>query len=275
MAKKVYIPFYVILQGEFALFYDKKAGSKERALCIRAPFLKEHSYIAGPWMEETDLVTKAELRLTNAKGGSAKPEDFPELFVNFGKIDRGGFEAACPHIDLRAPLPYTYIPGLREDASKDCVTSGGIEMKQPKHPAVISILLYKWELGTRLPRIEGTGQKWEAGMSSGCGALHIFASGRKPETEIHAKRAFEGAAALLGIELIANSLKGQADSKWAEAPAGLSMPQVNLLLHQRQALITKKRSDLLFQDEYIDLGAYKIITLENGNCGTGRGFEGA
>jgi hypothetical protein len=275
LATKSYIPLYVVLQGEFALFSDKDAQPGEE-LCIQAPKVEGHTYIAGPWMGETHIATGRKLNLRQARGGSAKPEDFSGLFLTFGKV-KSKPEGA--QVDIRASLPYGFLPGLREDASNDRISlvEGDQEtaILQPKNPAVVSILVYKWEVGTEMPGLFGDAGKWLAGPSFGCLSLHIFASGRTLESDDHAVEAFKAAGSLLGLKLKANLAGGSQSMPSSDAPAGLIWPQVNLLLCQREYFAGNGNYDRLFEDAPLTDLIPAHLTLRNGNCGSAFGFEEA
>ena len=261
---------YLILQGEFVLYCDQT--TKPHTLRILAPDVDGHSYLAGPWLNNSELPSER-LELCGVRGGNVNPEDLNDTFLKLGVGSVPDFASA--RVDISAPLPLAILMGLMDITSSVVITTWHKETGTPIHPSVcgnptvIPVLVYKWFEGEEPPFIATVsgGARWEAGGSEVFKSIHVYATSPKEENSAHSKLAFQAAAKLLGRPARIDWLEptegsgAPTSSRTVETYPGLSWAQVNLFLWQHHIYTPEQlMSD---QEPYKPHG----VAVGSGNCG--------
>lgn len=196
---------YVILRGEFALYYD----SNDQLVHALAPDVSGHMYLAGSWESLRDPLNRTVPRgsvLTLRGGettGTVNPSDRPNHMLNVGA--RRTTPKLIPWMEVKLPLPVEIHKGLMEDTKsvQIFVTKRGVKYPCdyiPSNPALVLILEYAWD-GTTLPYLEKQdGHRWYAIRRGNNAAIHLVASGFWDETQSHVQEAFRAAAQLMGVD---------------------------------------------------------------------------
>jgi hypothetical protein len=266
--------FYVVLQGEFAFFHDKK----KKVLRVMAPELENHLYLAGPWLGETPVDANLELTLENVIGGKASPQDpkYDELFLRLGVTGTPHPDKARMNITM--PLPIAILPGRRSSTASVKIIADGKPVKHiAPNPTVIPILVYEWDPNGPAPVLtdKDSSHVFDAGPDSPSKALHIYASGLEGETKEHVQEAFTKASALLGVDATISwdTAKLQASVKKIPAveflPAGLIWYQINYYLNQRHAVTGA--SGAMMRGQQAQFPPFSptshLLRFDTGNCG--------
>ena len=262
---------YLILQGEFVMYYDKDAPRNQQ-LRILAPEVKDHCYIAGPWFGEAEIPLKLNLQLRNVRGGKVIPEDLSDTFLKLGVGVTPQYDKA--RVDIAAPLPLAILPGLMDDTTSVVMTvwddhDNASHPPVAKSPTIIPVLVYKWyedEEEPFLGSVHGNHQ-WCAGGTDSYRSIHVYASGREKESDEHSKFAFKKAASLLGVNASIDWLPGVPKQSTHVSPyPGLAWGQINLVLSQRPGECPDPR---MLQDD-VDEEIKRELALaaaDGGNCG--------
>jgi hypothetical protein len=270
---------YVVLQGEFVLYADEYA----KQLRILAPELKDHVYLAGPWLGETPIDPHLKLCLTNVIGGKATPQDdeSQKLFLRLpgGKL--------CPEkarIDITAPLPIAILAGRREttDTVKITIKGQDPQAASSPNPTIVPILVYEWDPLKPLPLLtectKPSGDTEPKSFSPGGDvphkSLHLYASGLEPEDKPHAQHAFSAAARLLGLDATIDwnsDVLRLVDPIANDAPPrGLLWYQINYLLNDRHLLTSQLGA--MMRGQAAQFPPFKIEAshprFDSGNCGS-------
>jgi hypothetical protein len=302
---------YVILQGEFAVYRERKPTSDD-VLHILAPDLppkNPHVYKAGPWHSKwqhmPELPPNARLYLRHAIGDrkqGAKPErmshhprSIPEK--NTDLLLSCGPEHPNPagaRVHITAPIPIAILSGVAETTSgamSTYIPDNGkpVNVPVPPQAAVILILLFKWH-GKR-PCLsdhehDHEGQRvWKTGGPKEYQSIHVYASSRTDENDPgHAQQAFAAAAQLLGQNACIKWPEGAKFRRFAAIPpAGLTWAQVNFFLSEViacQNCQDCKDCPGILDSDFVDLQTthlpFKWEPLAYGsftNCGAIRGDD--
>ena len=259
--------FYLVLKGEIAIFTDQD----NTCLRLLGPALPEHAYVAGPWLGESGIPKHQKLELVGVTGGHDTPAAHSDILI---RLPNAKMRPDLARFEVTVPLPKAILPGATQDAEGMKVTiiqddGSTTPISMPRRTCLAAILVYAWD-GTHEPLLldRASGRKW------GCGgkipayrSLHICASGETSDEENlpeHAKRAFQEAAALLGINAVIDFGGGGVITP-TNPPPGLSPFEVNLSYFETLEL----RSAL---GDILEGGPGKIpvitqIRFLGGNCG--------
>src|SRR5579875_153504 len=259
--------FYLVLKGEIVIFKDKNG------LRLLAPDLPEHAYVAGPWLAEIQL-PKTRLQLRGAYGGCAKPSDFQDFLIT---LPNANPNLKLSRIDITVPFPITILPGALQDASnlEITITQNGTTGPLPqelKHTCLAAILVYEWDGKTAPFLIDpGSERQWNSGGTLPLyRSLNVYASGETQEQEAdphgsHAKQAFEGAAAVLGV-CASIKLNGSSATTPSAPPLGLSYQETNATYFELLQL--RQERGEIFEGGPLQVPARPSLrSISSGNCG--------
>lgn len=189
---------YVILRGEFALYYNRS----ENRVHVVAPDIADHDYRISNWstIGQSQNVRGIELDLKGAMDGGKDPAGQRELFLNVGAPR---LETTRPYgMHVTMPRPSSMFAGLSESTDTVSILAEGKQFTGhiPASPAVIAVLVFD-PLGATAPFLISKGGVTYEGdlLPNGDRAIHLVASGTWPESSAHARHAFTSAAALLGV----------------------------------------------------------------------------
>src|ERR1017187_80506 len=201
---------YMVLHGELAIFDGTSNGKPSDYICVYAPDLIEHVYMAGPWMGEQRIPRGTTLELTGVLGGADTIANYKDRYLVF---QGGRCNPASSYMEIRLPRPRRIWPANLTALVSGLVTvtTPGVSIAPPKgmnySPNIAMCCVFEYAIdGQAWPRLNciagppmDTSPAWGAGKrANNSYSLHLFAEGDAIENVLHTQRSFSLAAQILG-----------------------------------------------------------------------------
>jgi hypothetical protein len=232
---------YLVLHGAIGIF---ESSSGDYPITIYAPPIREHVYMAGPWLGEQRIPSSLTLQLTGVTAGNDSMANYAMDFVVF----QGGAahpELSCLNIQL--PQPAKIYSSLYQTLTPGAVNLVSLLPPGSSPSKITQCVVFEYDMdgGSLVPylkQIAGdsleTDLQWVAGQNpitgNGSYSLHLYAESDAVELgSDHAVKAFQLTAATLGVSAALSTTR--VDPAVGTVPANLAPEEVSYTLASRIA----------------------------------------